>query len=185
MIRCAWASNAAAIEYHDTEWGVPSHDDAHLFEMLTLEGAQAGLSWDTILRKRDGYREAFARFDPRLVAKFTESDVERLVGDASIVRHRGKIISTVINAQLVLELQSEFGSFDTYLWQFTDGRSIQNRWTRLADLPARTTESDSMSKALKARGFKFVGSTVCYALMQAIGMVNDHTTDCFRHSQLS
>jgi DNA-3-methyladenine glycosylase I len=142
------------------------------------------LSWDTILRKREGYRRAFAGFDPRLVAKFTEADVERLVGDAGIVRHRGKISSAINNARLVLEIQSEFGSLDAYLWQFTDGRSIQNNWATLTDLPARTTESDAMSKALKSRGFKFVGSTVCYALMQAIGMVNDHTTDCFRHSQL-
>ncbi len=183
--RCAWVTDDPLyLEYHDQEWGVPVHDDHRLFEMLTLEGAQAGLSWLTILRKREGYRRLFEGFDPVVVARFTETDVERLLQDASIVRHRGKIESTINNAAAVLRLQEEFGSFDAYIWSFVNGEPIRNSWQKLSDLPAKTDNSDRMSKDLKKRGFRFVGSTTCYAFMQATGMVDDHTTDCFRfHSE--
>ena len=170
------------LAYHDEEWGVPSHDDRHLYELLTLEGAQAGLSWSTILRKRKGYRAAFAGFDPQVVAGFTRKDVERLLGDSGIVRNRLKVESTVANAGRVLEVQENEGSFDAYLWSFVDGAPIVNRWKRLAELPAETDLSRALSKDLKRRGFRFVGPTVCYAFMQAVGMVDDHTVDCFRRA---
>lgn len=171
------------VAYHDSEWGVPSHDDRHLFEMMTLEGAQAGLSWSTILRKREGYREAFDGFDADRVARFTPARIERLLADPGIVRNRAKIESTVANARAVRAIRDEFGSLDRYLWTFTDGQPIVNRWKRLADVPATSHESDAMSKALKGRGFKFVGSTICYAFMQATGMVDDHLTICWRRKQ--
>jgi DNA-3-methyladenine glycosylase I len=168
------------LAYHDEEWGVPSHDDRHLFELLTLEGAQAGLSWSTILRKRDGYRRAFAGFDPALVATFTDRDVERLLGDPGIVRNRLKVESTVENARRLLELVPERGSFADYLWTFVGGEPVVGRWRTLSELPAETELSRRLSKDLKRRGFRFVGPTVCYAFMQAVGLVNDHTVDCFR-----
>lgn len=170
--------------YHDEEWGVPSHDDRHLFELLTLEGAQAGLSWSTILNKRDGYRKAFAGFDPAAVARFGLNDVERLLGDAGIVRNRLKIESTIANAPRVLEAQAEHGSFAAYLWSFVDGEPVVGSWRSLAELPAETPLSKALSKDLKKRGFRFVGPTVCYAFMQAVGLVNDHTVDCFRFAEL-
>ena len=166
--------------YHDREWGVPVHDDGLLFEMLTLEGAQAGLSWLTILRKREGYRQAFAGFDLETVARFGPKDVERLVADPGIVRNRLKIESAVSNAARVLDVQQEHGSFDAYLWRFVDGEPIIGRWRDLTALPAETDDSRALSKDLKHRGFRFVGPTVCYAFMQAVGLVNDHTVDCFR-----
>ena len=173
------------LAYHDEEWGVPSHDDAHLFEMLTLEGAQAGLSWSTILRKREGYRQAFAGFEPALVARFGPDDVERLLQDAGIVRNRLKIESTVANAPRVLDLQREHGSFAGYLWDFVGGEPIVGRFRSLSELPAETDLSRALSKDLKKRGFRFVGPTVCYAFMQAVGLVNDHTVDCFRFAELT
>jgi DNA-3-methyladenine glycosylase I len=184
--RCEWAPEADPLylAYHDEEWGVPSHDDRYLYEMLTLEGAQAGLSWSTILRKRDGYQHAFAQFDARKVARFDRRKVERLLQDPGIVRNRLKVESTVNNARRVLEVQQEFGTFDAYIWQFVDGEPIVNRWRRLADIPAETAESKAMSKDLKRRGFRFVGPTVCYAYMQGVGMVNDHVTSCFRYREL-
>ena len=172
------------LAYHDTEWGTPSHDDVHLFELLTLEGAQAGLSWSTILRKRAGYGRAFAGFDPRVVAGFGATDVERLLGDAGIVRNRLKVESAIVNAGRVLEVQAEHGSLDAYLWGFVDGEPIVNRWRRLSELPAETPLSKALSKDLKRRGFRFVGPTTCYAFMQAVGMVNDHTVDCFRYREV-
>ena len=183
--RCSWPSTELDIAYHDTEWGVPVHDDRVLFEFLILEGAQAGLSWSTILKKRSNYRRAFAEFDPARVARFTPARVERLLEDAGIVRHRQKIESAVTNAKAVLRMQKEFGSFDRYLWRFVGDAPISRRPRTLADLPARTTESDAMSKDLKQHGFKFVGSTICYAFMQAVGMVNDHLVTCFRHDAVS
>ena len=182
MKRCAWVpeGDPEYVAYHDDEWGVPSRDDRHLFEMLTLEGAQAGLSWATILRKRDGYRKAFANFDAAKVASFTQKDVERLLGDPGIVRNRLKVESTVNNAGRVLELES----LSDYLWAFVDGEPIVNRWKTLGEIPAETAESKAMSKDLKKRGFRFVGPTVCYAFMQACGLVNDHTLDCFRHREM-
>jgi len=186
IVRCGWAtSNELEMHYHDTEWGVPSHDDRHLFEMLTLEGAQAGLSWDTILRKREGYRAAFAGFDAKRVARFGAAQIDKLVLDASIVRHRGKIESAVGNAGAVLEIQREFGTFAAYLWQFVGGQARGNRCRTKADVPVTTPESDAMSRDLKRRGFRFVGSTTCYALMQATGMVNDHLVGCFRHNEIA
>jgi len=180
--RCEWATGGdeLMLAYHDEEWGVPAHDDRHLFEMLTLEGAQAGLSWSTILRKREGYRRAFAGFDPKVVARFSQKDVERLLTDPAIVRNRLKVESTVNNAARVLEVQESEGSLGAYLWSFVDGTPIVNRWTSLADLPAETELSKALSKDLKRRGFRFVGPTVIYAFMQAVGMVNDHTVTCFR-----
>jgi DNA-3-methyladenine glycosylase I len=184
-IRCAWPRAELDVKYHDEEWGVPVHDDRVLFELLTLEGAQAGLSWSTILGKRAGYRKAFAAFDPKKVARFTNADVERLVADPGIVRHRQKVQSTVGNARAFLKVQQEFGSFDAYLWPFVGGTPRVNRWRTLRQAPTRTAESDALSKDLLARGFKFVGSTICYAFMQAVGLVNDHTVDCFRHAELA
>jgi DNA-3-methyladenine glycosylase I len=181
-IRCGWSqSDPLYIEYHDTEWGVPVHDDRTLFEFLILEGAQAGLSWITILRKRDAYRKAFARFDPKKVARFTDKDAARLLADPGIVRNRLKIQSAIKNARAFLEVQSEFGSFAKYQWSFVDGKPIQNRFRSLKEIPARTEVSDAFSKDLKRRGFNFVGSTIIYAHMQATGMVNDHVVDCFRY----
>jgi DNA-3-methyladenine glycosylase I len=184
VTRCQWAAGGdeLMLAYHDEEWGVPSRDDRHLFEMLTLEGAQAGLSWSTILRKRAGYRRAFAAFDPQVVARFTAKDVERLLADPGIVRNRLKVESTIANAARVLETQASEGSFGAYLWSFVDGEPIVNRWTALEELPAETEHSRALSKDLKRRGFRFVGPTVCYAFMQAVGMVDDHTVDCFRRA---
>jgi DNA-3-methyladenine glycosylase I len=172
------------LRYHDEEWGVPSHDERHLFEMLVLEGAQAGLSWSTILRKRDGYRAAFAGFDPERVARFTARDVERLLKDPGIVRNRAKVQAAVTNANAILEVREDLGGLDPYLWGFV-GRPIRNRWKRLSELPAETPLSTAMSKDLKARGFRFVGPTICYAFMQAVGMVNDHVTGCFRYREVA
>lgn len=181
MHRCAWATNPEAIAYHDEEWGVPAHDDRHLFEMLILEGAQAGLSWDTILKKRAAYREAYRGFNPEVVATFSQADQARLLADAGIVRNRLKIAASIDNARAFLEVQREFGTFDTYVWGFVGGSPLRNAWTALREIPASTPESDALSKDLKKRGFRFVGTTICYAYMQAIGMVNDHTVDCFRY----
>jgi DNA-3-methyladenine glycosylase I len=180
--RCQWAANGSPnyVAYHDQEWGVPLHDDRRLFEFLVLEGAQAGLSWSTILNKREGYRKAFAGFDPQKVARFTPARIEKLLLDPGIVRNRLKVESAVTNARAFLGVQKEFGSFDAYIWQFTDGKPIQNAWKSMKQVPASTPESDAMSKDLKKRGFRFVGSTILYAHMQATGMVNDHTLDCFR-----
>ncbi|MGZ8652433.1 MAG: DNA-3-methyladenine glycosylase I [Actinomycetota bacterium] len=184
--RCGWAppEDPAYLGYHDEEWGVPSHDDVHLFEMLTLEGAQAGLSWSTILHKRDGYRRAFASFDPAKVARFDARKIERLMQDASIVRNRLKIESTVANARATLAVRNEVGSLDTYLWSLVGGVPLVNRWKELGDIPAETAVSREMSKDLKRHGFRFVGPTVCYAFMQATGMVNGHVADCFRWAEL-
>ena len=181
MKRCAWASTPASIAYHDAEWGVPVHDDLVLFEFITLEGAQAGLSWETILKKRDAYRVAFAGFDPRRVARYTPARCRNLMGNTGIVRNQLKIESTVTNARVFLAIQREFGTFDTFLWGFVGGRPLVSRWRSTKQLPARTELSDALSKELKRRGFRFVGSTICYAFMQAVGVVNDHTTDCFRY----
>jgi DNA-3-methyladenine glycosylase I len=172
------------VAYHDNEWGVPVHDDRLLFEFLVLEGAQAGLSWLTILRKRDAYREAFDDFDPERVARYNKRRIEKLLANPGIVRNRLKVESAVKNARAFLAVQEEFGSFDAYMWAFVDGKPRQNAWRSLKDLPARTTDSDRMSKDLVRRGFSFVGSTICYAHMQAVGMVNDHTVDCFRYRQV-
>jgi len=183
--RCSWCGDDPLyVAYHDNEWGVPLHDDRGLFEFLILEGAQAGLSWITILRKRDNYRRAFAGFDPGKVARFDKRKRERLLKDPGIVRNRLKVESTVDNAKAFLRVQEEFGSFDRYIWRFVDGEPRQNRFKKLADIPARTPESDAMSKDLKHRGFRFVGGTICYAFMQATGMVNDHFTNCFRWREI-
>jgi DNA-3-methyladenine glycosylase I len=184
MPRCPWAIAEPNITYHDTEWGVPVHDDRLLFEFLILEGAQAGLSWTTILNKRDNYRKAFNGFRPEKIARYGARDVKRLLGDAGIVRNRLKIVATIENAKTFLTVRKEFGTFDAYLWSFVGGKPIQNRWQRTANVPARTAESDAMSRDLQRRGFKFVGSTICYALMQATGMVNDHLVTCPRHAEL-
>lgn len=181
-VRCTWPSTELDIAYHDSEWGVPAHDDRVLFELLTLEGAQAGLSWSTILKKRENYRRAFADFDPARVARFTPAKIERLMLDAGIVRNRLKIESTVSNARAFLRVQDEFGSFDTYIWQFVGGHPKRNARRSMSDIPASTPESDAMSKDLKKRGFRFVGTTICYAFMQATGMVNDHLITCFRYN---
>lgn len=185
--RCAWApeGDPLYVAYHDEEWGVPSHDDRHLYEMLVLEGAQAGLSWSTILRKREGYRQAFAGFDPEAVARFGAADVERLLGDAGIVRNRLKVESAIANARRVLEVQEADGSLAVYLWSFVGGRPIVNRFRELRELPSETDESRAMSKDLKRRGFRFVGPTVCYAFMQSTGMVNDHVVGCFRYGEVA
>jgi DNA-3-methyladenine glycosylase I len=172
------------IAYHDAEWGVPLHDDCELFEFLILEGAQAGLSWSTILRKRENYRKAFDRFDAAKIARYDDRKVAALLADAGIVRNRLKVASTVGNAQAFLAAREEFGSFDAYIWRFVDGRPLQNRWRSMEQVPARTPQSDAMSKDLAKRGFRFVGSTICYAFMQATGMVNDHLAGCFRHREL-
>ncbi len=182
LTRCDWAANGDALEqaYHDEEWGVPVRDDRVLFEFLTLEGAQAGLSWRTILHKRENYRRCFAGFDPEAVARFTPDDEARLLGDAGIVRNRLKISSTVTNACAFLEVQAEFGSFASYLWAFVDDEPIVNRWSKMADVPASTPLSDQLSKDLKRRGFRFVGTTIVYAYLQAVGVVDDHLSSCFR-----
>jgi DNA-3-methyladenine glycosylase I len=186
MKRCDWAgTDPLYIAYHDEEWGVPLHDDRQLFEFLVLEGAQAGLSWLTILRKRQAYRHAFAAFDPVKVARFERRKVARLLQDSGIVRNRQKIEAAIGNARAFLEVQDEFGSFDAYIWRFVDGRPLQNRWRHLRDLPAKTTASEALSKDLRQRGFRFVGPTICYAHMQATGMVNDHLIGCFRHAQVA
>ncbi len=184
MKRCSWPTTELDIAYHDREWGVPVHDDRKLFEFIILEGAQAGLSWSTILKKRENYRRAFDDFDARKIAKYDARKVKKLLADPGIVRNRLKIESTVKNAKAFLTLQKKFGSFDAYIWQFVGGRPIQNQRKSFKKVPPRTPVSDAMSKDLLKRGFKFVGSTICYAFMQAVGMVNDHTTDCFRHSQI-
>jgi DNA-3-methyladenine glycosylase I len=184
MHRCKWASNEWNTPYHDEEWGVPQHDDRVLFEFLILEGAQAGLSWDTILRKRDAYRKGFAKFDPKKVAKFDAKKRAQLMTNEGIVRNRLKIDSAVTNAKAFLAVQKEFGTFDRYIWSFVGGQPIDGQRREFKHVPARTEFSDAMSKDLLKRGFKFVGSTICYAFMQAVGMVNDHTSDCFRYRQI-
>ena len=186
LIRCDWSVKTAhEQDYHDLEWGVPVHDDRHLFEMIILEGAQAGLSWSTVLAKREGYRSAFENFDVEKVSRFTKEKELELQTDSGIIRNKLKIAATVTNAKAFIEVQKEFGSFDKYIWQFVDHKPIQNHFKSSADIPASTTISDAMSKDLKKRGFKFVGTTICYAFMQAIGMVNDHTTDCYRYHTLA
>lgn len=180
IVRCAWARNDLAIAYHDAEWCVPVHDDRVHFEFLTLEGAQAGLSWDTILRKRERYREVFAGFDPERVARFTRARVERMLSDAGIVRNRLKVESAVANAKAFLAVQREFGSFDEYVWRFVNGAPVRNRPSRPDEIPATSDVSDRLSKDLRKRGFRFVGSTICYSYMQAVGMVDDHLATCFR-----
>ena len=182
--RCGWPRNPLAIAYHDREWGVPVHDDRTLFEFLILEGAQAGLSWDTILAKRENYRRAFDNFDAAKVARYGAAKKRKLMADAGIVRNRAKIEAAVVNARGVLALQEEYGSFASYLWRFVDGKPLQPRRRQLRDVPARTEVSDALSKDLKKRGFKFVGTTIMYAFMQAVGMVNDHARDCFRYKAL-
>jgi DNA-3-methyladenine glycosylase I len=186
-IRCAWAgtTDPLYLAYHDEEWGVPLHDDRKLFEFIVLEGAQAGLSWRTILGKRARYRQVFARFDPRRVARFGARDVTRLLADTGIVRNRLKVTAAIDNARAVLAVQRELGSLDQHLWSFVGGKPIQNRWRTIRDVPAKTAEAESMSRDLVKRGFRFVGPTICYAFMQATGMVNDHTVNCFRHRQLA
>jgi len=183
--RCEWSgTDPLYLKYHDDEWGVPLHDDQDLFELLILEGAQAGLSWLTILKKRDNYRKAFHGFDPQKIAGYTATDVQRLLADPGIVRNSRKIESAIRNARGVLAIREEFGSFDSFLWRYVDYQPIQNAWRSLAEVPAKTTISDMISKDLKKRGFNFVGSTICYAFMQAVGMVNDHVVACFRHEQV-
>jgi DNA-3-methyladenine glycosylase I len=184
MPRCSWATAEPNITYHDKEWGVPVHEDRLLFEFLVLEGAQAGLSWTTILKKRANYRKAFDGFRPEKIAGYSTRDVKRLLGDAGIVRNRLKIAGAIENAKRFLAVRKEFGTFDAYLWSFVGGKPIQNRWRRMADVPACTAQSDAMSRDLQRRGFKFVGSTICYALMQATGMVNDHLVTCPRYAEL-
>jgi DNA-3-methyladenine glycosylase I len=184
VIRCGWVNDSPLyIEYHDREWGVPVHDDNAWFERLVLEGAQAGLSWYTILLKRENYRKAFDRFDPAKVAEYGENKIGELLGNAGIVRNRLKINSAIRNAKAFLDVQKEFGSFDAYIWRFVGGSPIRNSWQQLSDVPATTPISDAMSKDLKKRGFTFVGPTICYAMMQAAGMVQDHVTSCFRHTE--
>lgn len=184
--RCDWASTGGAldVEYHDTQWGLPTHDDRTLFEFLILEGAQAGLSWTTILKKREGYRRSFSNFDAAKVARYDRRRIERLLRNEGIIRNRLKIESAVSNAKAFLEIQQQFDSFDAYIWRFVDGKPIQNAWKRADEVPATTPISEAMSKDLKKRGFRFVGSTICYAFMQAIGMVNDHLVDCFRYQEI-
>jgi DNA-3-methyladenine glycosylase I len=182
--RCGWAATEYSIPYHDLEWGTPVHDDRVLFEFLVLEGAQAGLSWETILKKRDGYRAAFDHFEPAVVAAYGEEKVAELLANPNIIRNRLKIRSAIKNAQAFLAAQQEFGSFDSYIWSFTGGKPVQNAWQSLSEIPALTPDSDRMSKDLLKRGFSFVGSTICYAFMQAVGIVNDHEVSCFRYSEL-
>jgi len=185
ITRCQWAgSDPLYVAYHDLEWGVPVHDDRLLFEFLVLEGAQAGLSWSTILKKREAYRAAFDQFDPATVAAYDDAKVAELLANPGIVRNRAKVASAIRNARSFLRVQQEFGSFDAYIWQFVDGRTRQNSWRSLSEIPASTPESEAMSKDLRKRGFNFVGPTICYAHMQATGMVNDHTVDCFRHAEV-
>jgi DNA-3-methyladenine glycosylase I len=182
--RCEWGNQSVLYQqYHDEEWGVPLHDDTRLFKFLILEGAQAGLSWETILKKREGYREAFDQFDTEKIAKYSDDKIESLLQNPNIIRNRLKVKSAVLNAQLFLEVQKEYGSFDTYIWQFIGGKTIQNRFKKISQLPANTLESDAMSRSLKKRGFKFIGTTICYAFMQATGMVNDHVVSCFRYKE--
>jgi DNA-3-methyladenine glycosylase I len=183
--RCGWATTESMIVYHDKEWGVPVHDDRLLFEFLILEGAQAGLSWSTILNKRDNYRKAFENFDAKKIAKYDARKIKNLLADAGIVRNKLKIAAAIQNAKAFLAVQKEFGTFDTYIWSFVNNQPIRNKFKKMQNVPARTPESDAMSKDLLKRGFKFVGSTICYAFMQAVGMVNDHLTDCFRHDQIT
>jgi len=182
--RCQWGENEQMIEYHDKEWGVPVHSDRKHFEFLVLEGAQAGLSWSTILKRREGYRKAFANFDPKKVAKFTKRDVNRLLKDPGIIRNKLKVASAINNAKRFLEVREEFGSFDKYIWGFVGGKPIKNKWKRMDQLPAVTKESEALSKDLKKRGFTFVGPTIIYAHMQAVGMVNDHVVGCFRYGEV-
>ena len=184
VTRCFWANNELAIDYHDHEWGVPLHDDRALFEFLILEGAQAGLSWDTILRKRDNYRAAYDRFDARKIAKYGKREVAELLSNPGIVRNRLKIDASIANAKACLEVRKEFGTFDAYLWGFLGGKPKHNAWRERRDVPTSTAESDAMSKDLRKRGFSFVGTTICYAMMQAVGMVNDHLVSCFRYRQV-
>ena len=184
MTRCEWARTDLSIAYHDREWGVPLHDDRRLFEFLILEGAQAGLSWETILKKRPAYRKAYDRFDPKKVARYDRRKVARLLADEGIVRNRLKIGASIDNARAFLEVREEFGTFDAYLWELVGGKPKRNRWKKLAEIPARSPEGDALSKDLKARGFRFVGPTICYAFMQAVGMVNDHVVSCFRYREL-
>lgn len=185
-MRCEWANESALeIDYHDKEWGVPVHDDRKLFEFITLEGAQAGLSWATILKKREGYLKAYDGFDVRKISNYDERDIEGLLRDSGIVRNRLKIKSSIQNAKHFMDIQKEFGSFDSYIWKFVDGKPKQEGRVKIDDVPSRTVISDEISKDLQNRGFKFVGSTICYAFMQAVGMVNDHTTDCFRFKELA
>jgi DNA-3-methyladenine glycosylase I len=185
MRRCEWANRSELEQsYHDKEWGVAIHDDRDLFEFLILEGAQAGLSWSTILKKRVGFRKAFDNFDVQKISQYTGDDVARLLVNSEIIRNKRKITAIITNAQAFLQVQAEFGSFDRYIWKFVRGKLIQNSWARLIDIPSSTPESDAMSKDLQKRGFKFVGSTICYAFMQAVGMVNDHVVGCFRHEEL-
>jgi DNA-3-methyladenine glycosylase I len=183
--RCAWATTPQSIAYHDNEWGVPVHDDRRLFEFLVLEGAQAGLSWETILRKREGYRKQFSGFDPTKVARFSDLRVERILEDPGVVRNRAKVRSAVGNARAFLRVQRERGSFDAYLWSWVGGKPIRNRRRSPADVPARTKLSDALSADLRSRGFSFVGSTICYAFLQAVGVVNDHAVSCFRYAELT
>ncbi len=184
--RCAWPGNDPLMcDYHDIEWGVPVHDDRKLFEFLVLDAFQAGLSWSTILKKRENFQAAFNDFHAEIIANYDDRKIQLLFSDAGIIRNKLKVNSTVANARLFLETQAEFGSFDRYIWQFTGGKPIVNNWKTIKEIPVSTAESDAMSKDLRQRGFKFVGTTICYAFMQAAGMVNDHTTDCFRHSELA
>ncbi len=184
IIRCPWAKDGLLIPYHDREWGVPCHNERALFELLILEGAQAGLSWTTILNKREAYRKAFDGFDPAKVARYREARLQKLLANPGLVRNRLKIAAAVTNARAFLALRQEFGSFDAYLWRFAGGQPIRNAWRTVAEVPARTALSDALSKDLLARGFRFVGSTICYAFMQAVGMVNDHLVDCFRYREV-
>ena len=184
ITRCGWATNDLLVAYHDAEWGVPAHDDRRLFEFLTLEGAQAGLSWDTILRKRENYRQAFDDFDAERIAGYDERKLNELLQNEGIIRNRLKIASAVSNAKSFLKIKEEFGSFDSYVWSFVGGKPIVNAWKTLSEVPAKTSLSDTLSVALKKRGFKFVGSTIMYAFMQACGLVNDHLTSCFRHREI-
>ena len=183
--RCAWAVSELSIPYHDREWGVPLHDDRGLFEFMVLDAAQAGLSWETILKKRENYRAAFDNFDPKAVARYTSRKVARLLADPGIIRNRLKINSAISSARAFLDVQEEFGSFDAFIWRFVDGSTVVNSWRTADDIPARTPASEAMSKELKRRGFSFVGPTICYAFMQAAGMVNDHTVDCFRYTEVA
>ena len=186
MKRCNWANRSELEQsYHDQEWGVEIRDDRTLFEFLVLEGAQAGLSWSTILRKREGYRRAFDNFDARKISRYSEDTLSLLLATPGIIRNRLKINAAITNARAFLQVQEEFGSFDRYIWQFVKGKPIRNSWRKMTDIPSRTPESDAMSKDLQKRGFKFVGPTICYAFMQAVGMVNDHVVDCFRHKELA
>lgn len=184
--RCAWVNdNPLMIEYHDKEWGVPVHDDKKLFEFLILEGAQAGLTWQIVLNKRENYRKALSKFDPSKIARYKNKDMKLLLNNPGIIRNRLKIAATIVNAKKFLEIQKEFGSFDAYIWQFVGNKPLRNKFESIKEIPAKTKESDAMSKALLKRGFKFVGSTICYAFMQAVGMVNDHTIDCFRYGVIT